>query len=43
MDWLNDRVVAPALNRMGSSVADYVVQPISKQLFKETGFNLVKW
>ena len=43
MDWLNDRVVAPALNRMASSVADYVVQPISKQLFKETGFNLVKW
>jgi len=43
MDWFNDTVVSPAIGGVSSAIDDYVLQPITKQLFKETGFDLLKW
>ena len=36
-------VVTPVVDTLYSGFNEFVVNPISKQLLKETGFNLIKW
>ena len=35
--------VNPVINALNRGMNDFVIEPISKQLLKETGFNLIKW
>jgi len=43
MDIAAERVIYPAWNLLATNVNEFVVNPVSKQLFKETGFDLIKW
>eukprot|EP01084_Bolivina_argentea_P216326 367552_1 len=43
MDIATDRVIYPMSEMIHKNVNDFVINPISKQLQKETGFDLIKW
>eukprot|EP00484_Ammonia_sp_Unknown_P000864 CAMPEP_0197021852 /NCGR_PEP_ID=MMETSP1384-20130603/2738_1 /TAXON_ID=29189 /ORGANISM="Ammonia sp." /LENGTH=988 /DNA_ID=CAMNT_0042449767 /DNA_START=51 /DNA_END=3017 /DNA_ORIENTATION=+ len=43
MDIFSERVVYPFYNLCAKNMNEFVVNPISKQLLKETGFDLIKW
>jgi len=43
MDVVTQWAVNPVLNALSRGINDFVIGPISKQLLKETGFNLIKW
>ena len=43
MDVITQWAVNPVINALNSGFNEFVINPISKQLLKETGFNLIKW
>ena len=43
MDVVTQWAVNPVINALNRGMNDFVIEPISKQLLKETGFNLIKW
>ena len=43
MDILSDRVIYPTNNFISYYVNNFIINPITKQLLKETGFDLIKW
>ncbi len=42
-DVVTQWVVSPVVNAVNRGMNDFVFGPISKQLLKETGFDLIKW
>ena len=43
MDIVTDKVIYPLNNIITKNVNNFIINPISKQLLKETGFDLIKW
>ena len=43
VDMANHYAINPVISALYQGMNDFVIGPISKQLLKETGFNMIKW